>query len=80
MGDDGEGAAKGHDEGEEEENEGVQGCDGFQDMGSKGGERGSGKEECEGEVAEDCQSEEQWGGAKSLTLSPSEMEDFGVVH
>ncbi|XVE67352.1 hypothetical protein DITRI_Ditri08aG0153800 [Diplodiscus trichospermus] len=80
VGDDGDGAAKGHDEGDEEESEGVQGCDGFQDMGSKGGERGSGEVECEAEVSDDCQSEKQWGGAKSLTFNPSEMEDIGMVH
>lgn len=46
IGDDGEGAAEGHDEGEEEKSERMEGCDGFQDMGSEGRERGFGEEKC----------------------------------
>lgn len=58
----------------------MKGCDGFEDVGTKGRERCSGEEEREDEVKEDCESEEVWGGAECLTFRPLEMEDFGVVH
>ncbi|KAJ6416147.1 hypothetical protein OIU84_004866 [Salix udensis] len=57
AGDDGEGAAKGHDEGDKEEGEAVEGCDGFEDVGSSEGrrERDSGEKECEEEVGGNCE-------------------------
>jgi hypothetical protein len=39
VGEDGEGAADGHDKGEEEEGEVVDSGDGFEEVGAKGGER-----------------------------------------
>lgn len=39
VGEDGEGATDGHDEGEEEEGEVVDGGDGFEEAGAEGGER-----------------------------------------
>ena len=80
MGDDGESAANRHDQGEKEESEGVQRCDGFQDVVSNGWERGSREKECKGKVSENSHGEEKLGGAKSLTFNPSKMKDFGVAH
>ncbi|KAF9685026.1 hypothetical protein SADUNF_Sadunf03G0011500 [Salix dunnii] len=81
-GDDGEGAPKGHDEGEKEEHEAVEGCHWFEDVGSSEGrrERNSGEKECEEEVAGNCEGEELVGGAKRLAWGPGKVQDFWVVH
>lgn len=61
MGNDGEDAAKGHDEGEEEEGETMDGCDWFKDVACKGNRVVAGEKEGEGKVGEDCEGEELWG-------------------
>lgn len=79
--DDGEGAAKGHDEGEKEEDEAVEGCDWFEDLrSSEGRERDSGEKECEEEVGGNCEGEELVGRAKGLAWDPGKVQDFWVVN
>jgi hypothetical protein len=79
--DDGEGAAKGHDEGEKEEDEAVEGCDWFEDLrSSEGRERDSGEKECEEEVGGNCEGEELVGRAKGLAWGPGKVQDFWVVN
>lgn len=67
VGDDGEGATDSHDEGEEEEGEIVEGGDGFEDAGTKGGgewDKAAGEKEGEGEVREEGEEEEERGGGR----------------
>ncbi|KAJ6704509.1 hypothetical protein OIU85_030333 [Salix viminalis] len=70
-GDDGEGAAKGHDEGERRKRVKLwRAVIGFEDVGSSKGrrERDSGEKECEEEVGGNCEGEELVGGAEGLAL------------
>lgn len=79
MGEGGEGAAKRHDEGEDEEDEVMDGWDWLEEGWVDGWEWEVVEEESEEEVGDDGEGEEERRGAKGLALGPWEMEDGWVV-
>lgn len=79
MGEGGEGAAKGHSEGKEEEDKVMNDRESFEDRRREVGETEVGEEECEREVGQDSDGEEERGRAYGLALRPREIEDFGVL-
>lgn len=73
-----EGAADGHEEGEEAEDEVVGGGDEAEEGGW--GEEGKAVEgECESQVGDDGGGDEEWGGAGGLVGFPLILADFWVV-
>lgn len=69
--DNGDGATNGHDEGNEEKSEVVEGCDWFEKVGSKGiTEGGMRKKISERKVGEDSEEQELRSGAKGVAWSP----------
>lgn len=79
-GEGGEDAPNGHEEGEEDEEEVVDGGDQAESGGAWGWEWRVEEDVGEGEVGEDCEGEEERGGAKCMPFFPLELADSWVVH